>query len=197
MALFNADAMLAAQTIGAWRRLLAGLLGVALVLVLDTGRRSASPPAPRAEAVAAPVLASAVLVLQASGAIPMPLNTPAAHASSLLTLPKDHAAALMAFWFAGARESAPDVQIAASQFDRASGRWTAARVVVDRQALGADLGFAVRRLGNPVAGLQHASSTCASARALTSLNCRLRRCRFCHWVGSGTPVFWFAMPHFR
>ena len=175
MALFNADAMLAAQTIGAWRRLLAGLLGVALVLVLDTGRRSASPPAPRAEAVVAPVLASAVLVLQASGAIPMPLNTPAAHASSLLTLPKDHAAALMAFWFAGARESAPDVQIAASQFDRASGRWRPAWV----------------------AGLQHASSTCASARALTSLNCRLRRCRFCHWVGSGTPVFWFAMPHFR
>ena len=153
MALFNADAMLVTLTVGPWRRLLAGLLGVALVLVLDTGRRSASPPAPRAEAVAAPVLASAGLVLQASGAIPMPLNTPAAHASSLLTLPKDHAAALMAFWFAGARESAPDVQIAASQFDRASGRWTPARFVLDRQALGADLGFAVRRLGNPVAWL--------------------------------------------
>jgi predicted neuraminidase len=153
MAMFNADAMLATLTIGAWRRLLAGLLGVALVLMLDTGRRPAAAPAPRAEAVAAPVLASVGLVLQASGAIPMPVNTPAAHASSLLTLPKDHAASLMAFWFAGTRESAPDVQIAASQFDRASGRWTPARFVLDRQALGADLGFAVRRLGNPVAWL--------------------------------------------
>jgi predicted neuraminidase len=104
-------------------------------------------------AAVAPSAARVALVRQAGGAIPMPANTPAAHASSLLALPPTHAAALMAFWFAGARESAPDVQIAASQFDRASGRWTPARFVLNRQDLGDGLGFAVRRLGNPVAWL--------------------------------------------
>ena len=83
----------------------------------------------------------------------MPANTPAAHASSLLAMPPTHPAALLAFWFAGARESAADVQIAASQFDRATQRWSAARFVVNRHTVGAQLGFAVRRLGNPVAWL--------------------------------------------
>ena len=83
----------------------------------------------------------------------MPANTPAAHASSLLPMPATHPAALLAFWFAGARESAADVQIAASQFDRATQQWSAARFVVNRHTVGAQLGFAVRRLGNPVAWL--------------------------------------------
>jgi predicted neuraminidase len=68
-------------------------------------------------------------------------------------MPADHAAGLTAFWFAGDRESAPNVQIAASQFDRASQQWTVARLVVERFAMGEALGFGVRRLGNPVAWL--------------------------------------------
>jgi predicted neuraminidase len=87
------------------------------------------------------------------GHIPMPANTPAAHASSLLAMPAAHPSALMAFWFAGTRESAADVQIAASRFDRARQQWSAARFVVNRLALGEQLGFGVRRLGNPVAWL--------------------------------------------
>ncbi|MDO9166765.1 MAG: sialidase family protein [Rhodoferax sp.] len=83
----------------------------------------------------------------------MPANTPAAHASSLLAMPATHRSALLAFWFAGARESAADVQIAASQFDRTTQQWSAARFVVNRQAMGDQLGFGVRRLGNPVAWL--------------------------------------------
>jgi predicted neuraminidase len=59
----------------------------------------------------------------------------------------------MAFWFAGTRESAPDVQIAAAQFDRATQQWSAARFVVNRLVMGASLGWGVRRLGNPVAWL--------------------------------------------
>lgn len=87
------------------------------------------------------------------GQIPMPDNTPAAHASSLLAMPKTHASSVMAFWFAGSKESAPDIQIAASAFDRTSQQWQSARFVVNRAELGAALGFAVRRLGNPVAWL--------------------------------------------
>ena len=83
----------------------------------------------------------------------MPPSAPVAHASALLAMPASHPAALLAFWFAGWRESAADVQIAASQFDRATQQWSAARFVVNRHTLATELGFAVRRLGNPVAWL--------------------------------------------
>jgi len=46
-----------------------------------------------------------------------------------------------------------DVQIAASHFDRATQKWSAARFVVNRVAMAEPLGFGVRRLGNPVAWL--------------------------------------------
>ncbi len=93
------------------------------------------------------------LALASSGYIPMPNNTLAAHSSSLLTMPASHSSALMAFWFAGTKESAPDVRIAASAFDRVTRQWQPAVFVVDREALGETLGFGVRRLGNPVAWL--------------------------------------------
>lgn len=91
------------------------------------------------------------LLLVSRGHLPMPPNTPAAHASTLLAMPAASPFALMAFWFAGTRESAADVQIAASQFDRTAQTWSPARFVVNRHALGDQLGFGVRRLGNPVA----------------------------------------------
>ena len=85
--------------------------------------------------------------------MPVPLATPVAHASALLAMPAAHPSALLAFWFAGQRESAADVQIAASRFDRATQQWSAARFVVNRHTLAEQLGFGVRRLGNPVAWL--------------------------------------------
>lgn len=85
------------------------------------------------------------------GTIPMPEGVPAAHASVLLPMPEGDPAALTAFWFAGDRESAPNVQIVASQFDRVRQAWSPARVVVNRHAAGAQLGLGLRRLGNPVA----------------------------------------------
>jgi len=101
----------------------------------------------------APQTRASAGVLQplARGTIPMPANTPAAHASSLVALPAGDAHALLAFWFAGSKESAPDVGIAMAGFERSSGQWSAAHWVVTRQALGQQLGFAVRRIGNPVA----------------------------------------------
>lgn len=90
-------------------------------------------------------------ILEARGSLPMPANTLAAHASNLVTMPPNHPAALTAFWFAGDRESAPNVQIAASQWDRATQQWMPARFVVNRHAVAQELGYGVRRLGNPVA----------------------------------------------
>lgn len=131
----------------------AALLCCALVW-LDGARRAPSPP--KASAVwpiGINLSADSALLAGGRGTIPMPADTPHAHASSLLALPAAHPSTLLAFWFAGARESAADVQIAASHFERATQQWSAARFVVNREALGRQLGFGVRRLGNPVAWL--------------------------------------------
>jgi predicted neuraminidase len=71
----------------------------------------------------------------------------------LVAMPAASAAVLTAFWFAGDRESAPNVQIAASQFDRATQQWSAPKYVINRHTLGAQLGSGIRRIGNPVAWL--------------------------------------------
>jgi predicted neuraminidase len=131
----------------------------ALLLGMDLRQRDPLPPQPLG---AWPVSSAAVsgdfagqtLALRGRGLIPMPANTPAAHASTLLPMPADHPAALMAFWFAGSRESGPDVQIAASQFERVTQTWSDARFVVRRNQGGRQrTGSGVRRLGNPVAWL--------------------------------------------
>ena len=75
------------------------------------------------------------------GHIPMPPGVPAAHASALVALPAAHPSALLAFWFAGDRESAPNVQIAMSSLDRATGSWSPARMVVNRWEVAQQLGF--------------------------------------------------------
>ncbi len=78
--------------------------------------------------------------------IPMPPGVPSAHASTLAALPGD---AMIAFWWAGSRESGPDVKVYSSRF--AGGKWGPSREVASRDSLGAALGFGVRRIGNPVA----------------------------------------------
>ena len=87
----------------------------------------------------------------AKGEIPMPAGMAAAHASTLLSMPASHAAAMTVFWFSGDRESGPNVQIAASQYLRATQQWSPARFVVNRFVMGEQLGYGLRRLGNPVA----------------------------------------------
>jgi predicted neuraminidase len=109
------------------------------------------PVAPQAAWPGEVATAGGPLVLQAAGRIPMPPDAAAAHASSLLALPADQPAALQAYWFAGSRESGPDVQIATSHFDRTTQQWSPAAYVVNRHRAAAQLGFGLRRLGNPVA----------------------------------------------
>ena len=88
--------------------------------------------------------------LEAQGAVPMPDGMPVAHASNLLVMPANHPAAVTMFWFSGERESATNVEIAASQYQRSTQQWTPARLVVNRFAIGSQLGWGIRRLGNPV-----------------------------------------------
>ena len=141
-------------------RVLLALLAVAAVMAWELGQRPASPLARAAAAGASggsnangggsPVDAF-VLQRAARGDIPMPLGAKAAHASSLLVMPPQAAAALTVFWFSGERESGPLVQIAASQWDRSSQAWLPPRVVANRRVLGEQLGYGLRRFGNPVA----------------------------------------------
>ena len=135
-------------------RLLFALMAAAVVFLVDKTARAPMPaPAQAVWPVAAGAVAAPQLQVAALGHIPMPADAAAAHASYLLPMPAGHAAALTAFWFAGDRESAPNVQIAAAQWDRKTQAWSAARYVVNRHAVGQALGFGLRRLGNPVAWL--------------------------------------------
>jgi predicted neuraminidase len=135
---------------GAWR--VAFVLAAALAaLWADAVLRAPAPPAAQAVWPLPLEAPPAQWVLQAVGRIPMPPQAPSAHASSLLALPPGEPAVLQAYWFAGSRESGPDVQIVASEFDRASQQWTPARAVVNRHEVGRILHHGLRRLGNPVA----------------------------------------------
>lgn len=114
-------------------------------------------PAPQADAAVwpaqGPTSGDLSFVRSSFGHIPMPANTPAAHASTLVAMPDGASAAMLAFWFAGKKESAPDVQIAYSWFDRGTQAWQPSQFVLSKEAAGEALGFGVRRLGNPVAWL--------------------------------------------
>ncbi len=90
---------------------------------------------------------AAVTVTELSHAlIPMPKGVPSAHASALASLPHGD---LISFWWAGSRESGPDVKVYASRWS--NGSWSDNWEVASRESLGKVLGFGVRRIGNPVA----------------------------------------------
>ena len=142
--------------ISSWRPARTGvwLAAVALSLglvALECGRQAATPVPAQASWPQARVPDPGLLILQSAGRIPMPANTPAAHASTLLAMPAQHPAALQAYWFAGTRESGADVQIVMSEFERSTQQWSPAVAVVNRHSAGAVLGHGLRRLGNPVA----------------------------------------------
>ncbi|NHZ90303.1 hypothetical protein F2P45_14940 [Massilia sp. CCM 8733] len=106
--------------------------------------------APKKSAAAAAITAAAygkvTLTKLSADLIPMPAGVPSAHASALASLPGDQ---MMAFWWAGSRESGPDVKVYAARWG--AGKWGAPREIASRASLGAALGFGVRRIGNPVA----------------------------------------------
>ena len=108
----------------------------------DTWQRPAAVvPSQAVWPAAAQTLRIQDLHRNAIGYLPMADGAFMAHASNLLAMPVGDPAVLTAFWFTGDRESAPNVRIAASQFDRATQKWLPARYVVDRIAIGQQLGF--------------------------------------------------------
>ena len=125
-----------------------GALFVSVIALLQATHRH--EPAPARVSLTAANGDNVRLVKSAGGTIPMPPDTPSAHASTLAPLPSGQRSLIAAAWFAGERESAPDVRIAFSTFDKAGQRWTPARFIVDRGSLAKELGFGIRRLGNPV-----------------------------------------------
>lgn len=136
-----------------------GLVLLFAVALCDASLRWQTAPSALPVAVVPDVATDALpcadyRVLQ-EGLIPMPERVPAAHASSLVALPEAHPLhahkALAAFWFAGTRESAADVQIASATFDRDRKAWDAPQWGVNRHTVGKDLGIQIRRIGNPVA----------------------------------------------
>ncbi|WP_342117571.1 sialidase family protein [Pseudoduganella sp. OTU4001] len=78
--------------------------------------------------------------------IPKPQNAPSAHAAAMTPLSGGRMAA---FWWAGSRESGPDVKVYAAHW--AEGKWSQPWEVASRDSLSAALGYGVRRIGNPVA----------------------------------------------
>jgi predicted neuraminidase len=101
-----------------------------------------------APAVAAAIAAPPTISLSevSHAIIPMPKGVPSAHASALASLPRGD---LLSFWWAGSRESGPDVKVYASRWS--NGKWSDNWVVASRESLGEVLGYGVRRIGNPVA----------------------------------------------
>lgn len=71
------------------------------------------------------------------------------HAASLVEL-KD--GRIRAFWFAGSREGAKDVEIRSAVFDPARGLWGAEQTVASREGTKQSVLRYVSKLGNPVAG---------------------------------------------
>lgn len=136
-------------------------LAIALAWILDVASGLASPSlvAP-AFAIAAEPQAARPAAARAPGAltevarhlIPTHPDKPSSHSSSLAHVPDPNGpGSLIAYWFSGARESAPDVEILASRYDPARGAWTEPQSVVNRHALALEMDVFVRRLGNPVA----------------------------------------------
>lgn len=127
------------------------LLGCILLVLLVIGAEAlrwtrnahaAAKPSLSAPGAAGPVTLTGLSTTH----IPAPHGMPSAHASTLTPLPGNR---MLAFWWAGSRESGPDVKVFASTW--ANGAWSAPWVVASRESLGAELGYGVRRIGNPVA----------------------------------------------
>jgi len=74
-------------------------------------------------------------------------DKPSSHSATVATLPSGN---LIAFWFAGSREGAKDVQIMQSYFDAARQQWSPPKGVLNVVRLGADLGRYIGKLGNPL-----------------------------------------------
>ena len=75
--------------------------------------------------------------------------TPRVHAASLIEADNR----LFATWYAGTREGAKDVAIYFSSYDKVKARWSKDRKLFDRESVQKSLGRYIKKLGNPVLGV--------------------------------------------
>jgi predicted neuraminidase len=126
------------------------MLGFGACVITELTRFAALEPPVGLSLADAPALGAPAetarprLRLNSTTLIPAPAEAPSAHASAIAAGPNGD---LLAFWWAGTRESAPDVAIYSARW--ADGQWSPARRILTREALAGQLGFGVRRLGNP------------------------------------------------
>ncbi|MDE2584285.1 MAG: exo-alpha-sialidase [Betaproteobacteria bacterium] len=95
----------------------------------------ATPPAQTGPSAASALLTSTLL----------PQVAPAAHAAALAQLPDGE---VLAAWFAGSKEGAPDVALYLSRYR--NGAWTPPQAIATREQTQADTRRYVRKLGNPL-----------------------------------------------
>ncbi|WP_374585869.1 exo-alpha-sialidase [Pseudoduganella sp.] len=107
---------------------------------------SASHQAPAAMLIEPAQRGKINFVPRSATLLPKPPNAPSAHASAITPLSGGRMAA---FWWAGSRESGPDVKVYAAHW--VDGKWSQPWEVASRDSLGTALGYGVRRIGNPVA----------------------------------------------
>lgn len=84
-----------------------------------------------------------------TGFVDQEKDIPRVHAPSLVELN----GALVVTWYAGSREGAQDVAIYLSAHDRNAGKWGADRKIFDRDSLQKSLNRYIKKLGNPVLGV--------------------------------------------
>ncbi len=136
-----------ARTTARRRTAIACAAVVLAIAAAEAVRWTRSAGAAAAPSTAQSIVAGRVsLTEQSRSLIPMPRNTPSAHASAMAALPGDR---MLSFWWAGSRESGPDVKVYAARWQ--NGKWGEPWEVASRDSLGRALGFGVRRVGNPVA----------------------------------------------
>jgi predicted neuraminidase len=140
-----------AQLCARHRIALVCLLAVVTVITAEGARWARAKRAAATPATIGIVKDGAARLTEISNSlIPMPHDVPSAHASALTTLPGDR---MLAFWWAGDRESAPNVKVYAARWQ--DGKWGQPWEVASRASLAQALGFGVRRIGNPVAWTAH------------------------------------------
>lgn len=126
-----------------------GALALILGLGAAAGRLLHTPPTPAFR----PVTPPATPLAPRLSATLLPRAAPTAHAATLAELPDGD---LAAAWFAGSKEGAPDVALYLSRYHSRSGEWTAPHPIADRAGVQAATGRYVRKLGNPVLGVDGA-----------------------------------------
>src|SRR5688572_24537843 len=119
----------------------------ALVAVLFTSRREIA--APDSIATFHPMVSAATDTVPSftESWVTPPRHTEMAHSSAICTLPSGD---LLAVWYGGSREGAPDVSLFTSRLPVGATKWTAPVTAMDREMAEDELDRVIKKIGNAV-----------------------------------------------